>query len=68
LAQAELRGIARVLIFEHPELKPTIVDVDAEGTGSAPALVGTGLPAVGFGHVAGVESRSEDPYLDLTGL
>jgi phthiocerol/phenolphthiocerol synthesis type-I polyketide synthase C len=39
LAQAELRGIVRVLIFEHPELKTTIVDVDAEGTASAPALI-----------------------------
>ena len=39
LAQAELRGIVRVLIFEHPELKTTIVDVDAEGAGSAPALI-----------------------------
>ena len=39
LAQAELRGIVRVLIFEHPELKTTIVDVDAEDTVSAPDLI-----------------------------
>ena len=39
LAQAELRGITRVLAFEHPEMKPTIVDVDAEGGGSAAALI-----------------------------
>ena len=31
LAQTTLRGIARVLTFEHPELKTTIVDVDADG-------------------------------------
>ena len=35
LAQTQLRGIARVLTFEHPELKTTIVDVDPDGTGSA---------------------------------
>ena len=39
LAQTTLRGIARVLTFEHPELKTTIVDVDADGSGSAAALV-----------------------------
>ncbi len=39
LAQTPLRGLARVLTFEHPELKTTIVDVDAEGSGSAAALV-----------------------------
>ncbi|MBV8347679.1 MAG: SDR family NAD(P)-dependent oxidoreductase, partial [Mycolicibacterium sp.] len=39
LAQTTLRGIARVLTFEHPELKATIVDLDAEGGGSAEALV-----------------------------
>ena len=38
LAQTELRGIARVLTFEHPELKATIVDIEADGTGSAAAL------------------------------
>ena len=39
LTQAELRGISRVLTFEHPELRPTTVDVDAEGSASADALV-----------------------------
>lgn len=39
LAQTTLRGIARVLMFEHPELKTTIVDIDGEGTGSAEALI-----------------------------
>ena len=39
MAQTQLRGIARVLTFEHPELKTTIVDVDADGTGSAAALI-----------------------------
>ena len=39
LAQTQLRGIARVLTFEHPELQATIVDVDADGTGSAAALI-----------------------------
>jgi phthiocerol/phenolphthiocerol synthesis type-I polyketide synthase C len=39
LAQTPLRGLARVLTFEHPELKTTIVDVDAEGSGSAAVLV-----------------------------
>ncbi len=52
LAQAELRGIVRVLIFEHPELTPTIVDVDAEGAGSAPALVAELLAAPADDEVA----------------
>ena len=39
LAQTELRGLARVLTFEHPELSATIVDIDPNGTGSAVALV-----------------------------
>ena len=39
LAQTQLRGIARVLTFEHPELKTTLVDVEADGTGSAAALI-----------------------------
>ncbi len=29
LAQTELRGIARVLTFEHSELKPTLLDIEA---------------------------------------
>jgi phthiocerol/phenolphthiocerol synthesis type-I polyketide synthase C len=39
LAQTGLRGLTRVLVFEHPELKPTIVDIDAEGTGPATSLL-----------------------------
>ncbi|MBS1696770.1 MAG: SDR family oxidoreductase, partial [Actinobacteria bacterium] len=38
LAQAELRGLARVLVFEHPKLKTTTVDADAAGSDSAAAL------------------------------
>jgi phthiocerol/phenolphthiocerol synthesis type-I polyketide synthase C len=38
LAQTELRGIARVLTFEHPELKTTILDLEADGIGSLEAL------------------------------
>ncbi|MDP7702943.1 SDR family NAD(P)-dependent oxidoreductase [Mycobacterium sp. TY815] len=37
LAQTQLRGVARVLTFEHPELKTTVVDLDSDGT---PALAG----------------------------
>ncbi len=39
LPQTQLRGIARVLTFEHPELKTTIVDVDADGTEPLSGLV-----------------------------
>jgi phthiocerol/phenolphthiocerol synthesis type-I polyketide synthase C len=39
LAQTGIRGLARVLNFEHSELKTTIVDLDAEGTGSVGALI-----------------------------
>ena len=52
LAQTELRGIARVLTFEHPELKPTIVDIDADGTGSAAALVAELLAGADHDEVA----------------
>ncbi|HTX96098.1 MAG TPA: type I polyketide synthase [Mycobacterium sp.] len=38
LAQTELRGIARVLTFEHSELKATLVDIEPEGSGSLAAL------------------------------
>ncbi|MGO9156827.1 type I polyketide synthase [Mycobacterium sp.] len=38
LTQTQLRGIARVLTFEHPELKTTIVDVEADGAGSLATL------------------------------
>jgi phthiocerol/phenolphthiocerol synthesis type-I polyketide synthase C len=39
LAQTSLRGMARVLAFEHPEFRTTIVDVDGHGTESAATLV-----------------------------
>jgi phthiocerol/phenolphthiocerol synthesis type-I polyketide synthase C len=39
LAQASLRGLARVLVFEHPEFRTTTVDIDAHGTESAGSLV-----------------------------
>ncbi|MGB8390101.1 acyltransferase domain-containing protein, partial [Mycobacterium sp.] len=38
LAQTSLRGLARVLTFEHPELKTTMLDIDADGAASAGAL------------------------------
>jgi phthiocerol/phenolphthiocerol synthesis type-I polyketide synthase C len=38
LAQTELRGIARVLTFEHSELNATMLDIEPEGTGSLAAL------------------------------
>ncbi|QUR66897.1 SDR family NAD(P)-dependent oxidoreductase [Mycobacterium spongiae] len=38
LSSAQLRGIARVLAFEHPELKTTMVDVEADGEDSVAAL------------------------------
>ncbi len=39
LAQTQLRGIARVLTFEHPELRTTMVDLDPDGTEPLPGLV-----------------------------
>ncbi|WP_205877192.1 type I polyketide synthase [Mycobacterium camsae] len=39
LAQTQLRGIARVLTFEHPELTATVVDLDPDGTQALPGLV-----------------------------
>jgi phthiocerol/phenolphthiocerol synthesis type-I polyketide synthase C len=39
LAQSQLRGIARVLTFEHPELRTTILDVEPDGTLSPIAVV-----------------------------
>jgi phthiocerol/phenolphthiocerol synthesis type-I polyketide synthase C len=40
LAQSSLRGIARVLTFEHSELKPTVVDLDGDdGVGAVEGLV-----------------------------
>ncbi|OBH28495.1 polyketide synthase, partial [Mycobacterium sp. E1715] len=38
LAQTQLRGITRVLTFEHPELKPTLIDTDADGIASVADL------------------------------
>lgn len=38
LAQTGLRGIARVLTFEHSELNTTLVDIEPDGTGSLAAL------------------------------
>jgi len=52
LAQTTLRGIARVLTFEHPELKATIVDLDAQGSGSTGALVDELLAGAGHDEVA----------------
>ena len=39
LPQSQLRGIARVLTFEHPELKTTMVDVDPDGTAPLSGLL-----------------------------
>jgi phthiocerol/phenolphthiocerol synthesis type-I polyketide synthase C len=52
LAQTTLRGIARVLTFEHPELKTTIIDLDAQGSGSAGALVNELCAGTGDDEVA----------------
>ncbi|RFD26847.1 polyketide synthase [Mycobacterium uberis] len=38
LAQTELRGIVRVLTFEHSELKATLLDIEPDGTGSLTGL------------------------------
>ncbi len=61
LAQTELRGIARVLAFEHPELKTTIVDIDPEGTDSLAALTEELLAGSGDDEVA---LRGENRYVD----
>ncbi|MCB0939937.1 MAG: type I polyketide synthase [Mycobacterium sp.] len=52
LAQTELRGIARVLTFEHPELRPTVVDVDPAGSASADALAAELLADAAHDEVA----------------
>jgi phthiocerol/phenolphthiocerol synthesis type-I polyketide synthase C len=57
LAQTTLRGIARVLTFEHPELNATIVDLDAQGGGSAEALVHELCAGAGDDEVALREGR-----------
>ena len=41
-----------MLTFEHPELKTTIVDVDAEDTGSAAALIDELLAGADHDEVA----------------
>uniref|UniRef100_UPI0006DCF969 type I polyketide synthase n=1 Tax=Mycobacterium sp. UM_11 TaxID=1638773 RepID=UPI0006DCF969 len=38
LAQTGIRGIARVLTFEHPEFKPTLIDADSDGVDSLAGL------------------------------
>jgi phthiocerol/phenolphthiocerol synthesis type-I polyketide synthase C len=38
LAQSQLRGLAKVLTFEHPELRTSLLDIDAEGEQSAAAV------------------------------
>ncbi len=52
LSQTQLRGMARVLAFEHPELKATMVDVEAEGTDSLAALTQELLASGGDDEVA----------------
>jgi phthiocerol/phenolphthiocerol synthesis type-I polyketide synthase C len=52
LAQASLRGIGRVLTFEHSELRPTLVDLEPEGLGSASALVDELVTGAGHDEVA----------------
>jgi len=52
LAQTQLRGIARVLTFEHPELKTTIVDIDADGSGTLAALTAELLAGADHDEIA----------------
>jgi acyl transferase domain-containing protein/acyl carrier protein len=52
LAQTQLRGIARVLTFEHPELRTTTIDIDADGTVSGAAAVDEVLAAAEHDDVA----------------
>ncbi len=52
LTQTSLRGLARVLTFEHPELRPTLVDIEADGAGSADALVSETLAGSEHDEVA----------------
>ncbi|UXA08638.1 type I polyketide synthase [Mycobacterium sp. SMC-2] len=61
LAQTQLRGIARVLTFEHPELKPTLIDVDADGTGSLAALAAELLAGSDHDEIA---LRGSQRYVD----
>ena len=57
LAQTELRGITRVLTFEHSELKATLLDIDPEGTGSLAALTDELLAASDTDEVAYRDGR-----------
>ena len=52
LAQSGLRGISRVLTFEHPELNTTTVDLDPDGTSPAGALIDELLAAADDDEVA----------------
>jgi phthiocerol/phenolphthiocerol synthesis type-I polyketide synthase C len=52
LAQTELRGIARVLTFEHSELSTTLVDIEPEGTGSLAAVTQELIAGSGDDEVA----------------
>jgi phthiocerol/phenolphthiocerol synthesis type-I polyketide synthase C len=61
LAQTELRGITRVLAFETPELKATIVDIDPDGTDSLAALTKELLAGSGDDEVA---LRAEQRYVN----
>jgi phthiocerol/phenolphthiocerol synthesis type-I polyketide synthase C len=52
LAQTTLRGIGRVLTFEHSEVRPTLVDVEAEGLGWVQGLVEELIAGAGHDEVA----------------
>lgn len=52
LPQSQLRGIARVLTFEHPELRTTLVDLDADGTELLSALADELLTGADHDEVA----------------
>ncbi len=61
LAQSSLRGIGRVLTFEHSELRPTLVDVEAEGSGCVQALVDELVGGAAHDEVA---LRGEQRYVN----
>ena len=52
LAQTGLRGLARVLTFEHSELSATLVDIEPEGAGSVADLTEELLAGSGQDEVA----------------
>ena len=52
LAQTGLRGLARVLTFEHSELKATLVDIEPEGTRSLADLTDELLAGADHDEVA----------------